>query len=63
MEKVKELLEKQMELLSEQTQNQVCSAQDIVNISFAMAEIAKVIQYPIFVQEANQASRRCLKES
>lgn len=44
MEKVKELLEKQMELLSEQTQNQVCSAQDIVNISFAMAEIAKVIQ-------------------
>lgn len=54
---IEKMLEKQLGLLSERSRNRSCTTQDLVDMSLAMAEIAKVIQYPIFVQEASQLKK------
>lgn len=58
IKEVNELLEKQLQLLSEQSQKQPCSTEDMVKISLAMAELARTIIYPLWCQEVERASRR-----
>jgi len=58
-EDIKKMLEKQMELLSEQAQNNAANLHELVEVSYAIAEIAKIIMYPYWCQEAFLASRRC----
>lgn len=57
--KVKETLEKQMNILSECAQNSACTACELAEISQAMAEIARILMYPAWCQEVARASRRC----
>ncbi len=57
--RMSEMLEKQMELLFERTQNTDCTVHELVETSQAMTEIAKMLMYPAWCQEAAQASRRC----
>lgn len=58
-ERMKEMLRKQFQLLSEQAQNRKCNPHELAEISHAMIEIAWIIMYPALYQEVFLASRRC----
>jgi len=57
-EKVQMMLEKQMDMLSKHQEN-AHDIKDIIAVSYAMAEIAKAIIFPLWLQEAEKASRQC----
>lgn len=61
MKEIKNTLEKQLELLSERSQSPSCEVQEMVEMSLAMAEIAKTIMYPLWRQEVAKVSRQCSK--
>lgn len=48
-EKPKNILEKQLELLFEKSQ-QSCDVREIAEATLAMAEIAKILTYPLYFQ-------------
>lgn len=56
--KVKETLERQLDMLSKR-QEEACGISDVVALSHAIAEISRVIIYPIWFQEEQRASRQC----
>lgn len=58
LEDTKETLRKQLELLSEQSQNCKDNSHELATISCAMVEVAKTIMYPLWCEEASRASRR-----
>ena len=57
-EKVKETLEKQLDILSKR-QETACEINEIIALSHAIAEILRVIIYPLWLQEEQRASRQC----
>lgn len=61
-EKVQMMLEKQVDILSKH-QEDAHDIKDIIAISHAMTEIAETIIFPLWLQEAKKASRRCWPKS
>lgn len=56
--KVKETLGKQLDILSER-QEMACEINDIIDLSHAIAEISRIIIYPLWLQQEEQrASHR-----
>lgn len=56
--KVKDTLEKQLDMLSKR-QEEACEINDIIALSHAIAEVSRVIIYPLWLQEVQKASRQC----
>lgn len=54
---IKELLEKQMFLLSQQSKK--FKGKQLIDASFALAELAKASNYFLIAQEERKACRRC----